>query len=379
MSNMEFRDLKVQYQRHRAGIDAAIQKVLMQTDFINGSAVRQLEQQLADYTGVRHCISCANGTDALQLALMAWEVGAGDAVFVPDFTFFSSGEVVPTVGAVPVFVDIDADTFNMSPESLETAIQYVIEQTDLHPKVIVAVDLFGQPADYGRLRQIADKYHLLVLEDAAQGFGGSIGNRKACNFGDISTTSFFPAKPLGCYGDGGAVFTDNDAWAELIRSYKVHGKGEDKYDNVRIGINSRLDTLQAAILMEKLAFFDEEVALCNQAADAYTSRLRDLVKTPVVKDDMTSSWAQYAICLEDAKQRKSVMDVLAAAGIPSAIYYKKPMHLQKAFEKYPCELNCRTAENICGRCLSLPMHPYLTEEDIDRVCEQVQRGLGAGV
>ncbi len=379
MSNMEFRDLKVQYQRHRAGIDAAIQKVLMQTDFINGSAVRQLEQQLADYTGVRHCISCANGTDALQLALMAWEVGAGDAVFVPDFTFFSSGEVVPTVGAVPVFVDIDADTFNMSPESLETAIQYVIEQTDLHPKVIVAVDLFGQPADYGRLRQIADKYHLLVLEDAAQGFGGSIGNRKACNFGDISTTSFFPAKPLGCYGDGGAVFTDNDAWAELIRSYKVHGKGEDKYDNVRIGINSRLDTLQAAILIEKLAFFDEEVALCNQAADAYTSRLRDLVKTPVVKDDMTSSWAQYAICLEDAKQRKSVMDVLAAAGIPSAIYYKKPMHLQKAFEKYPSELNCRTAENICGRCLSLPMHPYLTEEDIDRVCEQVQRGLGAGV
>lgn len=379
MSNMEFRDLKVQYQRHRAGIDAAIQKVLMQTDFINGSAVRQLEQQLADYTGVRHCISCANGTDALQLALMAWEVGAGDAVFVPDFTFFSSGEVVPTVGAVPVFVDIDADTFNMSPESLETAIQYVIEQTDLHPKVIVAVDLFGQPADYGRLRQIAVKYHLLVLEDAAQGFGGSSGNRKACSFGDISTTSFFPAKPLGCYGDGGAVFTDNDAWAELIRSYKVHGKGEDKYDNVRIGINSRLDTLQAAILMEKLAFFDEEVALCNQAADAYTSRLRDLVKTPVVKDDMTSSWAQYAICLEDAKQRKSVMDVLAAAGIPSAIYYKKPMHLQKAFEKYPSELNCRTAENICGRCLSLPMHPYLTEEDIDRVCEQVQRGLGAGV
>ncbi|MDE6919688.1 MAG: DegT/DnrJ/EryC1/StrS family aminotransferase [Lachnospiraceae bacterium] len=376
---MEFRDLKVQYQRHRAGIDAAIQKVLMQTDFINGSAVRQLEQQLADYTGVRHCISCANGTDALQLALMAWEVGAGDAVFVPDFTFFSSGEVVPTVGAVPVFVDIDADTFNMSPESLETAIQYVIEQTDLHPKVIVAVDLFGQPADYGRISQIADKYHLLVLEDAAQGFGGSIGNRKACSFGDISTTSFFPAKPLGCYGDGGAVFTDNDAWAELIRSYKVHGKGEDKYDNVRIGMNSRLDTLQAAILMEKLAFFDEEVTLCNQAADAYTSRLQDLVKTPVVREGMRSSWAQYAICLADAKQRKSVMDVLAAAGIPSAIYYKKPMHMQKAFEKYPRELNCRTAENICGQCLSLPMHPYLTEEDIDRVCEQVQRGLGAGV
>lgn len=376
---MEFRDLKEQYRRHRTGIDAAIQRVLMQTDFINGSAVRQLEQRLAEYTGVRHCISCANGTDALQLALMAWEVGGGDAVFVPDFTFFSSGEVVPAVGAVPVFVDIDADTFNMSAESLETAIQYVIEQTDLQPKVIVAVDLFGQPADYGRIRQIADKYHLLVLEDAAQGFGGSIGNRKACSFGDISTTSFFPAKPLGCYGDGGAVFTDNDTWAELIRSYKVHGKGEDKYDNVRIGMNSRLDTLQAAVLMEKLAFFDEEVALCNQVADMYTSRLRDLVKTPVVKEDMMSSWAQYTVCLAGSEQRKRVMNALAAEGIPSAIYYKKPMHLQKAFERYPSELKYKTLENICEQCLSLPMHPYLTEEDIDRVCDQLQKVLRAGV
>lgn len=375
---MEFRDLKEQYRRHRTGIDSAVQKVLMQTDFINGSEVRQLEQQLAAYTGVRHCISCANGTDALQLALMAWGVGVGDAVFVPDFTFFSSGEVVPAVGAVPVFVDIDADTFNMSPDSLETAIQYVIGQTDLHPRVIVAVDLFGQPAEYGRIRQIADKYHLLILEDAAQGFGGNIGNRKACSFGDISTTSFFPAKPLGCYGDGGAVFTDNDVWAELIRSYKVHGKGEDKYDNVRIGMNSRLDTLQAAVLIEKLMFFDEEVELCNQAADMYTSRLRDLVKTPVVRENMRSSWAQYTICAQNGEQRNNIMNILAADGIPSAVYYKKPMHLQKAFTKYPDDLKYGETENICERCLSLPMHPYLTEEDIGRVCSKVREALGVG-
>ncbi|MDE5699036.1 MAG: DegT/DnrJ/EryC1/StrS family aminotransferase [Lachnospiraceae bacterium] len=376
---MEFRDLKEQYRRHRAGIDAAIQKVLMQTDFINGSAVRQLEQQLAVYTGVRHCISCANGTDALQLALMVWDIGGGDAVFVPDFTFFSSGEVVPTVGAVPIFVDIDADTFNMSPESLETAIQYVIKQTDLQPRVIIAVDLFGQPADFVRIRQIADKYNLLILEDAAQGFGGSIGNRKACSFGDISTTSFFPAKPLGCYGDGGAVFTDNDTWAELIRSYKVHGKGEDKYDNVRIGMNSRLDTLQAAVLMEKLAFFDEEVELCSQAADAYTRRLQDLVKIPIVKENMVSSWAQYTICLKSSEQRKSIMNAFSAEGIPCAIYYKKPMHLQRAFEEYPNELKYEMTENVCERCLSLPMHPYLTKEDIDKVCDKVRNALRVGV
>lgn len=375
---MEFRDLKEQYRLHKGVIDETIQKVLMQTDFINGSAVRQLEQQLETYTGVRHCISCANGTDALQLALMAWDIGKCDAVFVPDFTFFSSGEVVPTVGAVPIFVDIDADTYNISPDSLETAIQYVIKQTDLNPRVIIAVDLFGQPADFERIRQIADKYHLLILEDAAQGFGGSIGNRKACSFGDISTTSFFPAKPLGCYGDGGAVFTDNDEWAELIRSYKVHGKGEDKYDNVRIGMNSRLDTLQAAVLIEKLKFFDEEIELCSRVAEAYTGQLRDIIKTPVVKKCMRSSWAQYTICLESSERRKSIVNAFSAEGIPSAIYYKKPMHLQKAFEMNSSELDYATAEYICDRCLSLPMHPYLTREDIDRVCDKVRETLRLG-
>ena len=254
---MEFRDLKQQYQLHKTEIDNAIQNVLTKVNFIQGKQVAALEEVLAEYVGVKHCVTCANGTDALQLALMTWDIGSGDAVFVPDFTFFSSGEVVPLVGATPVFVDIDEDTYNISSQSLEQAIQYVLEKTNLNPRVIVAVDLFGQPADFEQIRKIAARYGLLILEDGAQGFGGRIGTKKACSFGDISTTSFFPAKPLGCYGDGGAVFTENDAWADLIRSYRVHGKGMDKYDNVRIGMNSRLDTIQAAVLLEKIKFFDE--------------------------------------------------------------------------------------------------------------------------
>lgn len=372
---MEFRDLKRQYQLHKKEIDKAIESVLMQADFINGHQVGQLEEKLAGYVSVKHCITCANGTDALQLALMAWGIGKGDAVFVPDFTFFASGEVVPMVGATPIFVDIDADTYNISPERLEQAIQYVIQQTDLDPRVIIAVDLFGQPADYTHIRQIADKYHLLILEDAAQGFGGSIGGKKACSFGDISTTSFFPAKPLGCYGDGGALFTDNDEWAELLRSYRVHGKGEDKYDNVRVGMNSRLDTLQAAVLIEKIKFFDEEISLCNQAADEYNRQLCGIVKVPVVKEDMRSSWAQYTICLAESEQRNRVMRVLREEGIPSAIYYKKPMHLQKAFELMSdCgEQGCDTSMGICERCLSLPMSAYLSMKEIRNITSIISK------
>ncbi len=367
---MEFRDLKRQYQVHKKEIDEAVQRVILQADFINGCQVRQLEQQLAEYAGVRHCISCANGTDALQLALMTWNIGEGDAVFVPDFTFFSSGEVVPAVGATPVFVDIDADTYNIDPDRLEAAVQYVIEQTELHPRVVIAVDLFGQPADFRRIRQIADKYHLLILEDAAQGFGGRIGDRKACSFGDIAATSFFPAKPLGCYGDGGAVFTDNDEWADLLRSYRVHGKGADKYDNVRIGMNSRLDTLQAAVLIEKLKFFDEEVRLCDQAAEEYTRQLRGFVKTPVVREDAASSWAQYTICFPDSEKREQAVQRLNENHIPSAVYYRKPMHRQKAFESNDL-LDCgySVTENICSRCLSLPMHAYMDQRSIRYVCD----------
>lgn len=371
---MEFRDLKKQYDNHKNQIDSAIQDVLINTHFISGPQVAQLEERLAAYTGVKHCIACANGTDALQLALMAWGIGPGDAVFVPDFTFFSSGEVVPLVGAVPVFVDIEADTYNISPQSLEQAIEYVLHHTNLKPRVIVAVDLFGQPADYEKVCRIADRYELLVLEDAAQAFGGRVGDRRACSFGDISTTSFFPAKPLGCYGDGGAVFTDNDEWADLLLSLHVHGKGGDKYDNIRIGLNSRLDTLQAAVLLAKMDFLEEELARCDQIAAAYTERLADVVKTPVIAEGMRSAWAQYTVCLESAKQREVLMAGLKEAGIPTAVYYKKPMHLQQAFAAQLIEaVPCTQTEDICGRCVSLPMHPYLEEAQIEAVCEQVIR------
>ena len=235
---MEFRDLNAQYQALKGGIDAGIARVLEHGRYIGGPEVAEREARLAAYVGARHCITCANGTDALQLALMAWGVGPGDAVFVPDFTFFASGEAPALLGAMPVFVDVDERTFNLDPAKLEEAVRFVEDGTDLAPRVVVAVDLFGLPADYTAIREVCERHRMLLLEDGAQGFGGSIGSRMACSFGDVSTTSFFPAKPLGCYGDGGAVFTDNDEWAELVRSYAVHGKGSMKYDNVRVGVNS---------------------------------------------------------------------------------------------------------------------------------------------
>lgn len=369
---MEFRDLKKQYQLHKEAIDAAVAKVLSQGDFIGGSAVAKLEEKLADYVGVKHCITCANGTDALQLALMAWGVGPGDAVFVPDFTFFSSGEVVSTVGATPVFVDVEKESFNIDIQSLKEAIEKVKNTADLIPKVIIAVDLFGQPADYKAIREIADENNLLILEDSAQGFGGKIDGRKACSFGDISTTSFFPAKPLGCYGDGGAVFTGDDNEAVLLRSFKVHGKGADKYDNIRIGMNSRLDTLQAAVLLEKMDFFDKEIENCNKAAAFYSRELEQYVTIPKVREGFYSSWAQYTILLKDEIQRKRVMEGLKSKGIPTAVYYQKPMHMQKAFEdKQPVKTDCSNTEAICKSCLSLPMHGYLEEKDMQTVCKAV--------
>lgn len=369
---MEFRDLRKQYQFHKKEIDNAIQNVVMEANFIHGKQILQLEMKLADYVGVKHCITCANGTDALQLALMTWNVGEGDAVFVPDFTFVSSGEIVPLVGATPVFVDIEEDTYNISVKGLEEAIRCVIEKTDLVPRVIVAVDLFGQPADFEKIRQIADKYDLLILEDAAQGFGGTIGEKRACSFGDIAITSFFPSKPLGCYGDGGAVFTNSDEWEELLRSFAVHGKGKDKYDNVRIGMNSRLDTLQAAILLEKLHFFEEEIERCGYLADEYTNSLRETVRVPVVREKMTSCWAQYTVCLRDSEERRLVIKTLNENGIPTAVYYRIPMHLQKAFMKYRIlELDYCVTEKMCSSCLSLPMHPYLNIDEVRFISSQI--------
>lgn len=368
---MEFRDLKKQYEVHKQEMDMAIAGVLKKSDFIMGSAVKSLEARLAEYVGVKHCITCGNGTDALQLALMTWEIGSGDAVFVPDFTFFSSGEVVPLCGATPIFVDIDQETFNIDPSELERVIRQVIDEGKLNPRVIVAVDLFGQPADFEAIREIASKYNLYVLEDGAQGFGGRIKDRMSCSFGDIATTSFFPAKPLGCYGDGGAIFTDNDEYADMLRSLRVHGKGIDKYDNIRIGMNSRLDTIQAAVLNEKLNFLEKEIEKCNEVAQKYTELLKGIVRTPKIREDMRSSWAQYTICVQNEAQRENIMNKLKEEGIPSAVYYKKPMHLQTAF-KGEEKINYPVSEKICKTCLSLPMHAYLTDEEINKICRVIQ-------
>ncbi len=369
---MEFRDLKRQYQKHKEAIDNGVLSVIKAGNFIQGTQVHELEEKLAEYAGVKYCISCGNGTDALQLALMAWEIGSGDAVFVPDFTFFSSGEAVSLCGAFPVFVDIDQDTYNMSPDSLEKAISFVRKETDLTPRAVIAVDLFGQPADYQKIRKIVQKYDLLLLEDGAQGFGGMSFGKRACSFGDISTTSFFPAKPLGCYGDGGAIFTDNEEWAGVLRSLCVHGKGTDKYDNIRIGMNSRLDTIQAAVLLEKLTFFDQETDRCNAVAKEYTKNLKEVVKVPYIVQGMRSAWAQYTICAENGKKREELIGRLREKGIPSAVYYRKPLHLQKAFEKYRIEnLDYGTTETICQNCLSLPMHPYMEKSEVDLVCSSV--------
>lgn len=368
---MEFRDLQKQYQLHKTEIDSAIQNVLLSSHFIGGEPVKQLEEKLADYVGVKHCITCANGTDALQLALMAWGIREGDAVFVPDFTFFSTAEVVPWVKATPVFVDVDKDTFNISSQSLEEAIHEVIREGKLTPKVVIAVDLFGQPADFSAIRAITEKYDMLLLEDGAQGFGGRIGEKKACSFGDIATTSFFPAKPLGCYGDGGAIFTNNDKWAYLMSSYKVHGKGENKYDNVRIGLNSRLDTLQAAILLAKFdSFVNVEIDAVNMVAIQYNEYLSDVVELPAVKKEFVSSWAQYTIKLPN--RRDELKTYLSQNSIPSMIYYSKPLHEQLAFKKQQRTYCCldNTIE-LCGMVLSLPMHPYMENDDVEIVSSNI--------
>lgn len=374
---MEFRDLKQQYQMLKQDIDQAVFKVMHNANFISGAEVIELEEQLANYVGVNHCITCGNGTDALVLSLQAMQVKQGDAVFVPDFTFFASAEAPAICGATPVFVDVDADTYNMSAVSLENAIQMVLEEGKLQPKVIIAVDLFGQPADYIAIREIATKYNLLILEDGAQGFGGMIGDKRACRFGDIATTSFFPAKPLGCYGDGGAVFTDREDWAEIIRSLRIHGKGKDKYDNVRIGMNSRLDTMQAAILQVKLKAFEEyELKKVNEVAAYYTEKLKDVAKTPVIKDGFYSSWAQYTIRLADERQRDEIQRKLKEKGIPSMIYYKKAMHEQGAFSKQvTVEKLYRDykVNELTSTVLSIPLSPYITRKEQDKVVDVITK------
>lgn len=380
---MQFRDLQKQYEVLKADIDSKVRSVCASAHYISGPEVSALEKELAEYVGVKHCITCANGTDAITLAIKAWGFGSGDAVFVPDFTFFSSGECPAGEGCTCIFVDVDRNTYNLDAEKLEEAIRKVIAEGKYQPKAVVAVDLFGQPADYDAIRLICEKYNLLLLEDGAQGFGGEIRGKRACSFGDIATTSFFPAKPLGCYGDGGAIFTDNDEWAALIRSYAVHGKaGDDKYNNIRLGLNSRLDTIQAAILQVKLkAFCDYEVADVNNVALMYNKALEEAgldkkLILPIVKKGFLSSWAQYTIQLPDGCDRSIVQVGMKEKGIPTMVYYMKPMHLQGAFAGTDSEVaDCPVTEDLCKRVLSLPMHPYMTEEQVNEVVSELAKLL----
>ena len=376
---MQFRDLLKQYEALKPQIAAAMMSVAASAHFISGPEVKELERQLVEYVGVKHCITCANGTDALTLALKAWGIGRGDAVFVPDFTFFSTGECPAAEGAAVVFVDVDGRTFDLDPDSLERAVIRVKSEGKYTPRAVIAVDLFGQPADYPRIREICGRYGLLLLEDGAQGFGGAVDGRRACSFGDISTTSFFPAKPLGCYGDGGAVFTDSDEWAAVIRSLAVHGKNaENKYDNIRLGMNSRLDTVQAAVLQVKLKAFDDcELDAVNKAAGIYNEQLADSgLILPQVKEGFLSSWAQYTVQLPPEADRAALQARLKEQDIPTMVYYMKPMHLQGAFAGTDsADADCPVTERLCKTVLSLPMHPYLTEDDIKKVTAALVKAL----
>lgn len=371
---MQFRDLKTQYTALKDEMDKAIFDVVASSAYVMGPKIKEMETAFADYVDVKHCIACNSGTDALLLALKAWNVKPGDAVFVPSFTFFASAEIIAMQGATPVFVDVDKDTFNMDVVDLDRKIEQTIKAGKLTPRVVIAVDLFGLPADFKAIRKVAEKHHLFVLEDGAQGFGGRIGDQKACTFGDISTTSFFPAKPVGCYGDGGAVFTNNDEWAQLIESYHIHGKGSDRYDNIRIGMNSRLDSIQAAILLVKLKAFKEyELVDVNKVAARYSEKLHDVVKTPIVPDGFYSSWAQYTLQVENKEIRNDLQAALKVLDIPTAIYYPIPMHRQTAFNYLNINDNqCPISDQLADTVISLPIHPYLSEKDQDKICKAVR-------
>ena len=382
---MQFIDLKAQQERLRAQIMENISAVLAHGQYILGPEIRELEKRLADYAGVKHAVSCASGTDALLMPLMAYGVGPGDAVFTTPFTFVATAEVISLLGATPVFVDIEPDTFNMDPERLKEAIAALKERNPkLHPlptgyeklaaKGIIAVDLFGQCADYGRINTLAREHGLFVIEDAAQSFGAEYHGAKACSLADVAATSFFPAKPLGCYGDGGMVFTNDDALAGRLDSIRVHGKGSDKYDNVRIGINGRCDTLQAAILLAKFEIFPGEISLRQEVASRYNALLGGIggITCPVIRPGNVSAWAQYSVL---CSKREAVLDALKEAKVPTAIYYPKPLHVQGAYaylghaaDDFPVSMKC--AAGI----FSLPMHPYLAEQDQAMIADAIQKG-----
>jgi dTDP-4-amino-4,6-dideoxygalactose transaminase len=376
-TNIAFVDLAAQQKRLQPQIDAAISEVLADGAYILGPHVKVFEQQLSAFCGAKHVISCANGTDALQLALMALGIGKGDAVFCPSFTYASTAEIVPFVGATAFFVDSDPRTFNMDLRSFERAIAEA-RKLGLKPAGVIPVDLFGLPADMDGIANIAKAHGLKIICDSAQGFGGTINGRMTGTFGDITTTSFFPAKPLGCYGDGGAIFTENDDLARVLDSLRVHGKGKDKYDNIRIGMNSRLDTIQAAILSVKLSVYAEEIVTRNRIAKRYTERLGNLVETPFIPAGYGSVWAQYTVKLASSEVRSAVQARLKAAQVPSMVYYPVPLHQQTAYRHFPGDpAGLTVAADLSQRVMSLPMHPYLDEKVQDYVIGQLCEAVSA--
>ena len=365
-------DLAAQQERIRDRIDAAVARVLDHGKYILGPEVQELEEKLAEFTGAKHVVTCANGTDALSLVMVAEGVGPGDAVFAPSFTFVATAEIVPGTGATPIFVDVDPETFNVDPVSLETGIEKA-KALGLRPKVIVAVDIFGLPANYHALREIATREGMVLIADAAQSFGAEIDGRRTGVLADYTTTSFFPAKPLGCYGDGGAIFTDEPQKAEELRSLRFHGKGQDKYDNVRIGLNSRLDTIQAAILLEKLSIFESEIAMRNEVAAFYTEALSPYVSCQKVPQGYKSVWAQFTIVAED---RSLIENACREHGIATAIYYPVPMHMQTAYKSFPnLGDGMKVSEALARKVISIPMHPGLDEQQLQRITDVVVASL----
>jgi len=375
-AQVPFIDVAAQRRRLGGRIDAAVARVLDHCQFVLGPEVRELEAALAAFCGARHAVTCASGTDALLMVLMARGIGPGDAVICPSFTFCATAEVVALIGATPVFADVDAATFNIAPDSAARAVA-AARQAGLNPRVIIPVDLFGLPADYSAISALAAAEKLFVLDDAAQGFGATVGNRKVGTLADAAATSFFPAKPLGCYGDGGAVFTDDDDMRDVLVSLRTHGQGADRYDNVRIGLTARLDTIQAAVLIEKLKIFPDEIAERDRIARRYSQYLADAVRVPAVPDGMTSVWAQYTIRVK-AGSRDAFAAALKAQGIPTAIYYAKPLHLQEAYRHFPADpCGLSVSDLIAEEVISLPMHAYLDETTQDRIIAAVRRAVGA--
>lgn len=369
---MQFIDLQRQYDKIKEDMDRRIKKVIDEKHFIMGPEIMEIEEKLAKYVGRKYCLTCASGTDALVIPLLAYDLQETDAIFVASFTFFASAESVNIAGATPVFVDSD-NTYNMDPAKLEETIKKTIEEGKLKPRGIIAVDIFGLPANYDEILPIAEKYGLFVIEDAAQGFGGELNGKRACSFGEVSATSFFPAKPLGCYGDGGAIFTDDDALYEKMHSIRVHGQGSSRYDNVRIGMNGRMDTIQAAVLLAKMEIFDEELTKKNEIANKYAELLKDSFGIPVIPKNAMSAYAQFTLLARDEQQRNAIVEEMKKYDVPIMVYYAVPMHKQTAYKylNYKDE-DLPVCEDFSKRVFSLPMHAYLTDEEIQFIAEKLK-------